>query len=93
MKKKQMHAFLKHSAMVLLAAISISCQGDRKKAPEYDFPQIMERDTLRVLTLNTSLSYFIYRDQPMGYHYEMIKDFCDKHNLNFCIINVFNKKK
>ncbi|MDD2226729.1 MAG: transglycosylase SLT domain-containing protein [Dysgonamonadaceae bacterium] len=81
MKKKQMHAFLKHSAMVLLAAISISCQGDRKKAPEYDFPQIMERDTLRVLTLNTSLSYFIYRDQPMGYHYEMIKDFCDKHNL------------
>ncbi len=81
MRKKQMHAFLKHCAMVLLAVISISCKEGSKKASEYDFPQIIERDTLRVLTLNTSTSYFIYRDQPMGYHYEMIEDFCDKHSL------------
>jgi membrane-bound lytic murein transglycosylase F len=47
----------------------------------YDFPQILQADTLRVLTLNTSTSYFIYRDQPMGYHYDMIRDFCKYHGL------------
>ena len=34
-----------------------------------------------MITLNTSTSYFIYRDQPMGYHYEMIRDFCTHHGL------------
>ena len=50
----------------------------RKK---YDFPQILRSDTLRVLTLNTSTSYFLYRDQPMGYHYDMVRDFCRQHGL------------
>jgi len=46
-----------------------------------DLPCILESDTLRILTLNTSTSYFIYRDQPMGYHYDMILEFCRHHGL------------
>lgn len=46
-----------------------------------DFPRIVELDTLRVLTLNSSTSYFIYRDQPMGYHYDMINSFCVEHGI------------
>lgn len=53
----------------------------REKEPVYDYVQIKEKDTLTVLTLNTSTSYFLYRDQPMGYHYDMIRDFCNKHGL------------
>ena len=52
----------------------------------YDLPQILEYDTLRVLTLNSSTSYFIYRDQPIGYHYEMISEFSQQHNLTPKII-------
>lgn len=59
-----------------------------KKTQEafYDFPQIVENDTLRVITLNTSTSYFIYRDQEMGYHYEMIKSFADEHGLELEVV-------
>lgn len=46
-----------------------------------DFPGLLTRDTLTVLTVNSSTSYFIYRDQPMGYHYDMVKDFAETHGL------------
>ncbi|MDR1517033.1 MAG: transglycosylase SLT domain-containing protein [Dysgonamonadaceae bacterium] len=58
-----------------------SCDLPKKAQAVYDFPEIVEKDTLTVLTLNTSISYFIYRDQSMGFHYDMIKDFCDRHGL------------
>lgn len=80
MKNKLKVAFILHVFFCLALAITmVSCNDSSHK--EYDFPQIMERDTLTVLTLNTSISYFIYRDQPMGFHYDMIKDFADRHGL------------
>lgn len=64
--------------MILLFA---ACKNEAQQQTSYDFQQIIENDTLRVLTLNTSTSYFSYRDQPMGYHYDMILDFCSRHKL------------
>lgn len=61
----------------LCLCFAIFC--NRRKV--HDFPQIMQTDTLRVLTLNTSTSYFLYRDQPMGYHYDMVRDFCTQYGL------------
>ncbi|HBL34196.1 MAG TPA: lytic transglycosylase F [Porphyromonadaceae bacterium] len=73
------HLIRVFAAILLLLA---SCTNAKKEASSgYDFSEIMEKDTLRILTLNTSTSYFIYRDQPMGYHYDMVKDFCRQHNL------------
>lgn len=66
---------------LLLAILCGSCGKWSRRESVYDFPQILQADTLRVLTLNTSTSYFIYRDQPMGYHYDMIRDFCKHHGL------------
>ncbi len=63
--------------LLLLVVVSMKGCGQRK----HDFPVIVHSDTLRVITLNSSTSYFIYRDQPMGYHYEMIRDFCAHHGL------------
>ena len=69
-------------AMCVLLLLLASCRGGVKEHGEgYDFPQITEHDTLRVLTLNTSTSYFIFRDQPMGYHYDLIREFCREHDL------------
>ncbi len=62
-----------------------SC-NNKQEVLSYDFPQIVEKDTLRVITLNTSVSYFIYRDQEMGYHYDMINNFCKKQGLELQIV-------
>ncbi len=65
----------------IFAILCLSCGKWGRGKNGYDFPEIVLSDTLRVITLNTSTSYFIYRDQPMGYHYEMIRDFCTHHGL------------
>ncbi len=59
----------------------------------HDYPQIIQGDTLRVITLNTSTSFFLYRDQPMGYHYEMVRDFCNQHGLVPKIIVAKNNRE
>lgn len=40
-----------------------------------DMPQLMQQGVLRAVTLYSSTSYFQYKMQPMGYEYELIKDF------------------
>lgn len=68
--------------------LSLFACGNRQgeKQTGRDFPQIVESDTLRVLTLNASTSFFIYHDQPKGLHYEMISDFSRQHGLVLEII-------
>lgn len=61
----------------------ISCKNNtlQKQGGVDDFKKILEKDTLTIITLNTSTSYFIYKEEPMGYDYDLIKDFCDDHEL------------
>jgi Predicted soluble lytic transglycosylase fused to an ABC-type amino acid-binding protein len=80
-----MNKIVRASLPVLILLILLGGCGRRSDGLR-DFPQILQTDTLRVLTLNTSTSYFIYRDQPMGYHYDMIRDFCRQHGLTPKII-------
>ena len=40
-----------------------------------DLTQIRERGTLRVITEYNSISYFIYKNQTLGFDYEIIKQF------------------
>lgn len=77
---------------VIVVNLFLSCGKLRKSGHEYDLPQILLNDTLRVLTLNTSTSYFIYRDQPMGYHYDMISEFSKQYGLTPKIIVAENSK-
>lgn len=93
-----MHSFFNQFRFICLFLLPIavflctSCSGKEKKHT-CDFPQIVQSDTLRVLTLNTSTSYFIYRDEPMGYHYDMILDFCRRHRLTPQIVLAQNAGK
>ena len=50
-----------------------------------DFEAIMARDTLTVLTSYNSTSYFLYRGEPMGYEYELLKDFAEESGIVFRI--------
>lgn len=55
-----------------------------KKQPEktvHDFNQIKEKGELTIITLSSSTSYFIYKEEPMGYHYDLAQDFCDHYGL------------
>jgi membrane-bound lytic murein transglycosylase F len=50
-----------------------------------DFPELVERGEITAVTLNSSISYFRYKGQPMGYEYELIADFARAHGLHLNI--------
>lgn len=43
---------------------------------KFDLPQIIKRGELKVLFENASSSYFSYRERPMGFEYEVLREFC-----------------
>ena len=47
----------------------------------YDLPQMKDSGTLVALTLNSSISYFDYRGEHMGFQYELAKQFAQSLNL------------
>ena len=66
---------------LMVVALIVSCGKGSRSNKAKDLSQILQNDTLRILTLNSSTSYFIYRDQPMGYHYDMITEFSKQFGL------------
>lgn len=51
-----------------------------------DLPVISARKKLVALTDNSSTSYFIYKGEPMGYEYEMLRSFAKHINVDLQII-------
>lgn len=51
-----------------------------------DIPHILARKKLIALTDNSSTSYFIYKGEPMGYEYEMLRSFAKYLNVELQII-------
>jgi membrane-bound lytic murein transglycosylase F len=68
-------------ALCTLFLLASSCgDGPResfatKPQVDIDLPSIRERGVLNALVDNNSVSYFIYRGQPMGYEYELLQLF------------------
>ncbi len=50
-----------------------------------DLAQIRERGFLQAIVDNNSISYFIYRGQPMGYEYELLQSLSRKLNVELKI--------
>lgn len=48
-------------------------QFTREPAVQLDLQQIQTRGYLQAIVDNNSISYFIYRGQPMGYEYELLQ--------------------
>lgn len=59
-----------------MALLLFSCQPEKKtEEGAVDLPQILEKKELVVLTVNSSVSYFNYRGEPMGFQYELAQQF------------------
>lgn len=63
---------LKHAGIAAIAAaLTVTACSHNSDTPNSDNPHGLP-DTLRVVTLYSPTSYFIYRDQPMGYDYTLV---------------------
>ena len=51
-----------------------------------DLPGLKERRRLRMITRNNALTYFIHRGRQVGFEYELIKEFADRHGLRLDIV-------
>jgi membrane-bound lytic murein transglycosylase F len=52
---------------------------------ETDMADVIERGYLNALIDNNSLSYFIYRGEPLGYEYELLKSLAERLNVDLKI--------
>lgn len=73
--------FQRISGFFLVFALSLSCDRspDLNFAPDpevtLDLDAIIERGYINALVDNNSVSYFIYKGEPMGYEYELLNNF------------------
>lgn len=74
------HLFIGLWLMVSLCCY-VGCKQQEASRPDI-LEQIKERDTLTVLTLYSSTSYFLYRGQEMGYQYELSHQFARSLGVN-----------
>jgi membrane-bound lytic murein transglycosylase F len=56
-----------------------------------DWASIKARDTLTAIAAYNSTTYFIYRGEPMGYEYDLLKQFAADHGLALKVIVVQNR--
>ncbi len=74
---------------VLFFSVTISytaCWRNHDPKPVVrDFDQILDTGEITAITLSSSISYFIYKDRPMGYEYEFFEDFANAYNLKINI--------
>lgn len=78
--------------IIVSQVLAWSCRGDqssrfrdldslRPEMLETNLDRIRERGVLKVVTDYNSISYFIYRGQPMGFQFEMLQALADHMDL------------
>ncbi len=78
----------KYSGFLLLLTVLLfySCHQKKAEVPptlvSTDLKNIIKSDTLRVATMYGSTSYFLFRDELMGFDYEMVESLADYLHVN-----------
>jgi len=62
-----------------------------ERAIPRDWASIKARDTLTAIAAYNSTTYFIYRGEPMGYEYDLLRQFASDHGLALKVIVVQNR--
>ena len=82
---------MKQISILILACICmLACRPNHQQqtavdTEHYDLPQMKDSGVLVALTLNSSISYFDYRGEPMGFQYELAKQFAESLGLKLQI--------
>ncbi|MBN1388315.1 MAG: transporter substrate-binding domain-containing protein [Bacteroidales bacterium] len=76
---------------LILLLLIISCDSGTKTVNDYlpgnrDLDAIREQGKLVALTDFNSISYFIYRGEPMGFQFELLREFADYLQIELEII-------
>ena len=76
---------------LLIIIFLTSCREEKKvtfstENSSRDIQQIIQSDTLKAGTMYGSTSYFLFREEWMGYDYEMVKNFADYLKVNLQVI-------
>lgn len=74
--KKLIATFLFTLQFVLY--ISCGSGSDEENIAEFDLDQILQRGKIVAVTGYNAYSYFIYKGQPMGFEYDLMKRFADQ---------------
>jgi len=69
-------------SVLLFSACRQQNSDKSSSAVSRDLYDIAKSDTLKVATMYGSTSYFLFRDELMGYDYEMVENLADYLNLN-----------
>ena len=54
---------------------------DERTVEQRDWPAILKAGRLRLLTLNTPTTYYLWRGALLGFDYELVRSFADQHDL------------
>ena len=81
----------RYFVLLILSTLFFSCTEKQKL--NFDFEEIRKKGELTVITLSSSTSYFIYKDEPMGYDYDLAKSFCDHYGLKLNVKVAENSTK
>ena len=69
--------------------LTVSCRskktGDPVISTPVDLKEIVKADTLRIATMYGSTSYFMFRDEMMGFDYDMAQNLANYLHLNLKI--------
>ena len=60
-------------AVVLTTSVLLRHRVQQAEERELRAKQLCLPDTLRVVTLSGATTFFLYRDEPMGYQYELVR--------------------
>ncbi|MDR3653441.1 MAG: transporter substrate-binding domain-containing protein [Paludibacter sp.] len=69
-------------SIFLFTACGIKNRGKLSFNTSNDLKDIIKSDTLRVATMYGSTSYFLFRDELMGFDYEMVENLADYLHVN-----------
>lgn len=76
--------------LLLFSLLLWNCNSNKQEKEEdvavpIDLPQLKAEGEITAVTLYSSTSYFQYKMQPMGYEYDLIKDFARSQGLKLNI--------
>lgn len=86
---------MKYKLLSLLVAFAVlsslfvlgGCDKEKqRKSNVRSWSEIKDSGVLRVITMYNPTSYFIYRNNEMGYEYDLAKQFADYHGLKMEIV-------